>query len=177
MRIHLGMGILACAAAGLLPLAGGERALLLLAVALVVAGEAANSALEAVVDLVSPGPDERAKVAKDAAAGAVLALAAGSVVVLLSVAVPAWPSLRGRFEALSGGVLGALVAALSAVLLPSPGRRSSLVDLALFLLGAAGLVAVGFAAEDAAGVAGAALLLALAAGAAVRRRRGVDRTA
>jgi hypothetical protein len=71
--------------------------------------------------------------------------------------------------------LGALVASLSAVLLPSPGRRSPLWDVVLFLLGLAGLFAVGMVALDAAGVAGAALLLAVAAGASVRRRRGIDR--
>jgi diacylglycerol kinase len=174
MRIHLGMGVLACAAAGLLPLRGGERALLLLAVSLVVAGEAANSALEAVVDLVSPGWDARARVAKDAAAGAVLALAAGSSVVLLAVAIPAWPALAGHIRALAPGVLGAAVAALAAALLPAPGRRPPAVDLVLGAAGVGGLFFVGLGAEDAAGVLGAALLLAVSAGAAVRRRRGSD---
>src|SRR5512146_1591627 len=59
MRIHVALGVLASAAASLLPVGGAERALLLLAVALVVAGEAANSALEAGVDLVSPSWNER----------------------------------------------------------------------------------------------------------------------
>ena len=175
MRIHLGMGVLACAAAALLPLGGSERALLLLAVALVVAGEAANSALEAVVDLVSPGWDERARVAKDAAAGAVLALAAGSAVVLLAVAVPAWPALLERWRELAPGALGGAVAALAAALLPAPGRRRPLLDVALGVAGLAGLLAVARAAEGVAGVAGAALLLLVGAGAAVRRRRGGDR--
>jgi diacylglycerol kinase (ATP) len=177
MRIHLGMGVLACAVAALLPLGGGEQALLLLAVALVVAGEAANSALEAVVDLVSPGWDERARVAKDAAAGAVLALAAGSAAVLLAVAVPAWPVVLERWRALVPGALGALVAALAAALLPAPGRRRALLDLAMGAAGVAGLAAVARSAEGVAGVAGAALLLLVGAGASVRRRRGGDRSA
>ncbi len=177
MRIHLALGVLASAAASLVPLPGPERALLLLAVALVVAGEAANSALEAVVDLVSPAWNERARVAKDAAAGAVLALAGGSLVVLLAVAVPAVPLLRERWPALAPGVAGALAASIATGFLPAPGRRPAAVDVVLLMAGAVGIAAVARSADAVAGVAAAALLLALAGGAAVRRRRGVDREA
>jgi len=174
MRIHLALGVLASAAAALLPVDGGERGLLLLTVALLVAGEAANSALEAVVDLVSPAYSARARVAKDAAAAAVLVLACGSVVVLLSVALPALPALRGRLPSLGLGAAGALCACAAAGLLPSPGSRPAAVDAALFSAGAAGLAVLARSAHGFSGVAGAALLLALAAGAAVRRRRAVD---
>ncbi len=137
MRIHLGLGVLASAAASLLPLGGAERALLLLAVALVVAGEAANSALEAVVDLVSPAWNARARVAKDAAAGAVLALAGGSAVVLLAVAVPACPrcASAGRCSrpAALGGALAALAAGSSR---PPGGARRPLLDVAPRVVGA-----------------------------------------
>jgi diacylglycerol kinase len=175
MRIHLGLGVLSGAAASLLPVTGGERALLLLAVALVVAGESANSALEAVVDLVSPAWNARARVAKDAAAGAVLALAGGSVVVLLAVAVPALPLLRARWAAIAPGAAGAAVASAAALLLPAPGRRPAVRDAALLLAGVAGLALAACFAEDAAGIAAAALLLAVAAGGAVRRRRDLER--
>jgi len=174
MRIHLALGVLASAAASLVPLDGAQRALLLLAVALVVAGEAANSALEAVVDLVSPTWNARARVAKDAAAGAVLALAGGSAVVLLAVALPAIPALRARWPALAPGVAGALAASAATGFLPAPGRRPALVDAILFAVGALGVAAVARSADGAAGVAAAALLLLLAGGAAVRRRRGLD---
>ncbi len=177
MRIHLGLGVLASSAASLLPLDGGEQALLLLTVALVVAGEAANSALEAVVDLVSPGWDERARVAKDAAAAAVLALAAGSVVVLLAVAVPALPALRARWQGLLPAAAGALAAALAAGLLPAhrPAGRAGAGLLSMGVAGVAGvagLAAVARSARGGAGVAAAALLLAASAGAAVRGARG-----
>jgi diacylglycerol kinase (ATP) len=172
MRIHLGLGVLASCAASLLPLDGGEQALLLLTVALVVAGEAANSALEAVVDLVSPGWDERARVAKDAAAAAVLALAAGSVVVLLAVAVPALPALRERWPGLLPAAAGALAAALAAGFLPAPRRTGRAAGAGLLLLGVAGVAAVARSARGEAGVAAAVLLLAASAGAALRRARG-----
>jgi len=175
MRIHLALGVLASAAAALVPLGGAERALLLLAVSLVVAGEAANSALEAVVDLVSPAWNARARVAKDAAAGAVLALAAGSAVVLVAVALPALPALRARWPGAAPGIAGALAASAATGLLPAPGHRPALADALLFTTGVIGIAAMAGAADGAAGIAAAALLLSVAGGAAVRRRRGVDR--
>lgn len=53
-----------------------ETAVLLLAIGLVLVGEACNTALEAVVDLASPAIHPLAKIAKDVAAAGVL-LAAG----------------------------------------------------------------------------------------------------
>lgn len=174
MRIHLALGILASSAASLLPVTGGERALLLLAVALVVAGEAANSALEAVVDLVSPHWNVRARVAKDAAAGAVLALAGGSVVVLVAIALPALHQVRDA-GALGSGAAGAVVAAAAAGYLPWPGQRRLAVDLLVLAAGLGGLALVARAADGVAGVAAAALLLGVAAGGAVRRRSEIER--
>ena len=59
-----------------------------LACALVLSLELLNTALEAVVDLASPQRHPLAKVAKDAAAGAVLLGSAGAVLVGLSVLLP-----------------------------------------------------------------------------------------
>jgi diacylglycerol kinase (ATP) len=172
LRIHLALGVLASMFAAVAPLAAAERALLLLAVALVVAAEAANSALEAVVDLVSPGFDERARVAKDAAAGAVLALSAGSVVLFAAIAAPAVPALRAAGAGLAHAALGAAVAALAAGLLPADRpRRGRWPDAALAAFGALGIVDAARFAESHAGTAAAALLLGLAAAAALRRHR------
>ena len=66
-----------------------------LACALVLALELVNTAVEAVVDLVSPEPHPLAGVAKDAAAAAVLLASLGAVVVGLAVLGPplwAWVS-------------------------------------------------------------------------------------
>jgi diacylglycerol kinase (ATP) len=168
LRIHLGLGALAGAFVALAPLAGAERGLLVLCVALVIAAEAANSALEAAVDLASPGRSERARVAKDSAAGAVLAVAAGSVLALAAVAGPRVAALAGWARGV--GVvpaLGAAAVAAAAGLLPSPGR-SPLAAASLGALGIAGLVLVGARAESQAGTAVAALCLAVAAGGAWR---------
>lgn len=62
-----------------------------LACTLVVLAELVNTAVEATVDLVAPGPDPRAAIAKDVAAGAVLAAAIGAAGVGLAVfGPPAW---------------------------------------------------------------------------------------
>lgn len=61
---------------------------ILLACALVLGLELLNTALEAVVDLVSPEQHPLAKAAKDAAAGAVLVASAGALGVGLAVLGP-----------------------------------------------------------------------------------------
>lgn len=85
MKLH----VLAGTAAGLV---GSEvvmplpsRLALLLAILLVVAAEMGNSALEALVDLHTRERREEARRAKDAAAGGVLVLAVGSVLVAVAV--------------------------------------------------------------------------------------------
>jgi diacylglycerol kinase len=176
LRIHLALGVLAGCFGAAAPLLPAERAILVLCVAAVIAAEAANSALEAAVDLACPRPDERARFAKDAAAGAVLALAVGSVLVLLVVAGPRAAALRGWVAALGpAGAFrlagGAAVGALAAGLLPAPGRRPPLVDVLLAALGAAGLAAVALAAESLAAWVVAWLCLSVGATGAGRRRR------
>jgi len=81
LRFHLVAACLALVAGlwkGLQPVAWG---LLVLLIAAVVAAELINTAIEAVVDLVSPLPHPLAKAAKDTAAGAVLVLAAAALVI------------------------------------------------------------------------------------------------
>ncbi len=62
-----------------------EWAILGLTVALVLALEAVNSAIEAVVDLVSPQQHPLAKIAKDCAAGALVFAVLGSLVVAAAI--------------------------------------------------------------------------------------------
>lgn len=169
LRAHLALGALAGAFAAHAPLSPGGRGLLVLCIAVVIAAESLNSALEATVDLASPGLHERARFAKDAAAGAVLAVAAGSVLVLLAVAAPAWTALRERAPSLAVPAAGSAVVAIAAVLLASPRGRSRAADAAIALAGLAGLAAVAHRAEGQAGTAAAALCFAVAAGAALRR--------
>jgi diacylglycerol kinase len=73
-----------------------EWAILGLTIALVLALEAVNTAVESVVDLVSPGYHPLAKVAKDTAAGAMIFAVLGSVVVAAAIFGPRlWALLPG----------------------------------------------------------------------------------
>lgn len=64
-----------------LPLSRTDWAILTLMIGAVIAAEAANTAIEILVDLVSPEYHEFARRSKDAAAGAVLALAITAIAV------------------------------------------------------------------------------------------------
>ncbi|MDB5070908.1 MAG: diacylglycerol kinase [Candidatus Eremiobacteraeota bacterium] len=79
MRIHAGCAVLAVIAGALVRLPPLGWGVLLLATALVLVAELLNTALEAVVDLVSPEDHPLAKAAKDVAAAGVLVAAAGAV--------------------------------------------------------------------------------------------------
>ncbi|GGR85303.1 diacylglycerol kinase [Deinococcus sedimenti] len=85
-RIECWAALLALGAAGILraPLAP-----VALACALVLSLELVNTALEAAVDLVSPERHPLAKVAKDAAAAAVLIASAGALLVAAGTLLPA----------------------------------------------------------------------------------------
>ena len=81
VRIHLAVAVLVTAFSLVYGLTGTEYALLFLTMGAVLSAEAVNTAIEAVVNLESPSYNALARVAKDAAAGAVLltALAACGV--------------------------------------------------------------------------------------------------
>ncbi|EST56386.1 diacylglycerol kinase [Brevibacillus panacihumi W25] len=88
MQIHLVAAILALAAAWWLEIDRVEWIWVLIAITLVLVMELVNTAIEAVVDLVTPDWHAKAKVAKDAAAGAVLAAAILSIAIGIAVFGP-----------------------------------------------------------------------------------------
>jgi diacylglycerol kinase (ATP) len=173
LRIHLAAGVLAGAFVAVAPLAAAERAVILLCVALVISAEAANTAIEAIVDLVSPGWNERARIAKDAAAAAVLALAAGSVLALAAIVAARWDELVAAAPRLADAASSAVVIALAAGVLPWRGRRAAGTPLD----GLVGVAAVALAiplarqASSPAGVAAVLLCLSVSISAAFRKRR------
>lgn len=147
MRIHLVAGVLAGAFATVAPLSAAERALVVLCVALVIAAEAGNTALEALVDLHGGPPSEPARLAKDAAAGAVLVLAGASVAVFVLVAArhagqmaPAWRGL------LPAALAGAALAGATAILVASP-RLGTLTFRVLSVLGVTSITFLGATGE------------------------------
>lgn len=174
MRIHLVSGVLVGLVGMGMPVGLAEKAALLFCVVLVLFAEILNTGLEAIVDLLSPGQSERAKVAKDAAAAGVLVLAAGTVLLLVAVIADRTDYLLAHRDEIgrrmaAGFPLGACVAVLV-----SPFRRPLVVD-GLVVLAAAALF--GYSAMGAYSrlfEVFTLALLAIAVAARVRRRRGTE---
>ena len=60
-------------------------------IALVISSELFNTAIETIVDMISPEKNEKAKLVKDISAAAVLVLAIGAVIIGLMVFIPYLP--------------------------------------------------------------------------------------
>lgn len=120
LRIHLTAVVYVAALGFLAELDGPSWTAVLLCFGLVIAAELVNTALENLCDAVSPGRNAQIGAAKDAAAGAVLALAIASVCVAAVVFGP-W--------LLSGGLLDhpwailAVVASLPLAILWIRGKK------------------------------------------------------
>jgi diacylglycerol kinase (ATP) len=87
-QVHLLIAACAVALGAFLPLARWEWLALILTIALVLAAEGVNTAVEAAVDLAAPHFHPLAKVAKDVAAGTVLLCAICAVLVGCIVFLP-----------------------------------------------------------------------------------------
>lgn len=81
LKIHLCMGVLAIILGLVLGLTTIEWAVLVLAITMIFILELVNTALETLVDMVSPEIRESARIAKDVAAGSVLLGAMASVII------------------------------------------------------------------------------------------------
>ncbi len=88
MKIHVVVAVVAIVLGFALSIDGASWCAIILCIAAVFAAECLNTAIEAVVDLVSPGYHDLARRAKDCAAGAVLICALAAVAVALVVFVP-----------------------------------------------------------------------------------------
>lgn len=95
-RIELGAAAVVLAAGLWLRIAPLAWAVLALTIALILALEAVNSAIEALVDLVSPDYHELARIAKDCAAGAMLFAVLGSLGVAAAIFGPPLTQLISR---------------------------------------------------------------------------------
>lgn len=81
MKIHVAAAMIVLVLGYIVKLSATEWMLLILTIAGVWAAELFNTALETLVDLVSPERHPLAKISKDAAAGAVLCMALAAVAV------------------------------------------------------------------------------------------------
>ena len=87
-QIEVALATIACVIGWSCGLSSTEWAILSLTIGLVLAMEALNTALETVVDLISPGEHPLAKRAKDVAAGAMIFAALGSIAVGIALFGP-----------------------------------------------------------------------------------------
>ncbi|MFG1733818.1 diacylglycerol kinase family protein [Paenibacillus sp. 843] len=91
MKIHIAAALIVFIAAALLQLDRVSWLFLVLAIALVFIAELVNTAVEAIIDLISPEEHVLARVAKDTAAGAALVAAVFAVVIgILVFYEPVW---------------------------------------------------------------------------------------
>jgi diacylglycerol kinase (ATP) len=108
-----------------------EFGLLALSILFVLFAELINTAVEAVVDLVSPGYHLQAKIAKDTAAGAVLMAAAGAAIVgyliLAKYVLPLYGKVLGMFGSSTdlGIVVSVLVVVITVIMIKSLTRKGT----------------------------------------------------
>ena len=88
MKIHIFIMFLVIAFGIILKINKYEWIICVLCFAIVISGELFNTAIETVVDMVMPYKNDKAKIAKDISAGAVLTLAIGAAIVGVIIFVP-----------------------------------------------------------------------------------------
>jgi diacylglycerol kinase len=87
-RIHIAVIIIVCTAGVFSQLTASEWCIIVMTIFLVLAMETMNTAIEKLVDFISPGFHEQAGIVKDIAAAAVLLSAAAAVIVGLIIFMP-----------------------------------------------------------------------------------------
>lgn len=141
MRMHLVAAMLVGLVGSGIPLGLAEKVTLIFCVLLVLFAEILNSALEQLVDLTIQQFDEKARMAKDAAAAAVLVLAIGTVVIFAALLVHNWNTISTHGPQIARQVaLGVPLTLCHAGLLVAR-RKSRWLDAALFLAATAFLLA------------------------------------
>jgi len=125
MRNHFASALVVMLAALFLRVTPLEFALLALSILFVLFAELVNTAVEAVVDLVSPGYHPLAKIAKDTAAGAVLMAAIGAAImgylILARYVLPLYGKALAMFGTPSdlGTVVSILIVTICVIMVKS----------------------------------------------------------
>ena len=88
MKIHICIMILVIIVGILFEINKYEWIICVICFAIVIGGELFNTAIETVLDIVMPYKNEKAKLAKDVSAGAVLVLAMGAAIVGFIIFMP-----------------------------------------------------------------------------------------
>jgi len=170
MRLHLVAAVLVAVFASAVPLGLAEQLALLASIFLVLSAEVLNTAIEAVVDITTGELNERARVAKDAAAGTVLLLAAGAAAVFAVVLTRNWDAMRAAWRDVGRVLALGLPLAASSALLVFRVRRPLRLDLFAGACGAAVLPLIALLSKSLVFTAVAALAFVVCAAAAFARR-------
>lgn len=88
MKIHIFIMILVIIAGIILKINKSEWIICIILIAIVIGSELFNTSIETIVDMVMPEKNEKAKIAKDVSAGAVLVVAIGAAIIGLVIFVP-----------------------------------------------------------------------------------------
>ena len=88
MKIHIFIMILVIIAGIILKINKSEWIICIILFAIVIGSELFNTSIETIVDMVMPEKNEKAKIAKDVGAGAVLVVAIGAAIIGLVIFVP-----------------------------------------------------------------------------------------
>ena len=88
MKIHIFIMILVIIAGIILKINKSEWIICIILFAIVIGSELFNTSIETIVDMVMPEKNEKAKIAKDVSAGAVLVVAIGAAIIGLVKFVP-----------------------------------------------------------------------------------------
>lgn len=88
MRIHILAMIIVIILGYILKLSKIEWCIIIIAIVTVISAELFNTAIETVVDMISPEKNPKAKLAKDVAAAAVLMLAIGAAIIGIIIFIP-----------------------------------------------------------------------------------------
>lgn len=88
MKIHIFIMILVIIAGIILKINKLEWIICIILFAIVIGSELFNTSIETIVDMVMPEKNEKAKIAKDVSAGAVLVVAIGAAIIGLVIFVP-----------------------------------------------------------------------------------------
>lgn len=88
MNIHFAVAILVVILGILVKISKIEWILCIFAITLVISAELFNTAIETIVDMITLEQNEKAKIAKDVSAGAVLVVAIGAAIVGIIIFTP-----------------------------------------------------------------------------------------
>ncbi len=88
MKIHILITVLVLIMGFLLKLSKLEWIICIFAITIVITAELFNTAIETIVDMITKEKNEKAKIAKDVSAGAVLVTAIGAAIVGVTIFLP-----------------------------------------------------------------------------------------